>query len=167
MSGKKKPKISESQIIELLWDKTQFEDGCWRFTGFKNRGGYGIIYVNSTTYKVHVLSLTIFKNVELNYSKNGLQALHTRNCPNKDCWNPDHLYAGTNFDNMKDAVAIGTHKEIRKTHCANGHEYNKENTAIRVYPKGNKKRVCIICRNESRRKAMVGYRARMKEKTNA
>jgi len=37
----------------------------------------------------------------------GLHILHVRECSNKNCVNPDHLYAGTRSQNIQDAIAVG------------------------------------------------------------
>lgn len=70
-------------------------------------------------------------------------ALHT--CNNVRCINPEHLYEGTQSDNMKDCVASHRHNMSRKTHCPKGHEYTPENTYF--FRKGNR-RICRACRRK-------------------
>jgi len=48
----------------------------------------------------------------------------------KLCFNPEHLYMGTNSSNQLDAVRDGLNYNANKTHCLRGHEFTPENTAI-------------------------------------
>lgn len=71
-------------------------------------GGYG--YITLPTGKsggrkeyVHRLSWKVHKGL----SPPGKQVLHT--CDNTVCWNPDHLFAGSNSENRVDSVAKGRH----------------------------------------------------------
>jgi hypothetical protein len=146
----------DSEIVSLMWDQTIQKDGCWLYTGNKRRG-HGAISLHGIHYGVHQLSLSIFKGINLEYKLDGsLLTLHIRECPNKNCWNPDHLYVGTNSDNTKDMVAIGRHNEARKTHCPKGHPYDK------VLRRGNGKlrRECSICRRKQVKNCMRKRRAR-------
>ena len=61
--------------------------------------GYGSIKYKSKTYAVHRLALTLFRDVVFNSDE---QANHQKFCPNKHCFNPEHLYVGTQEDNMLD-----------------------------------------------------------------
>jgi len=62
---------------------------------------------------------------------------HKQICFNRNCWNPEHLYIGTQSDNVKDTVELKTHKEVKKTHCSLGHLLD----GLR----GNGKRYCLTC----------------------
>ena len=68
-------------------------------------------------------------------------ACHIRECPNKHCFNKNHIYKGSHKDNMIDAVATKTHYESKKTHCPNGHLLTGR---IRRRD-GRRERYCITC----------------------
>ena len=78
--------------------------GCWIWTGVLSPKGYGLIVWNKrhATRASH-LSLALHgKPVPT-----GMLACHT--CDFPPCVNPDHLYAGTVRDNVRDAICRGRH----------------------------------------------------------
>ena len=78
------------------------EDGCWECTSHRlNAGGYAQIGRNRKVTKVHrhIFALTN------NGIAEGMHILHK--CDNPCCINPDHLFEGTNLDNMKDKMEKG------------------------------------------------------------
>ncbi len=72
------------------------KDGCWDFKGAKIRGGYGTISVAGTNRAAHRISWWLH-NGEI---PRGLLVLHK--CDNPICTNPEHLFLGTQRDNIKD-----------------------------------------------------------------
>jgi hypothetical protein len=68
-----------------------------------------------------------------------------RGCLHKHCVAPLHLEAVTNAENIRRGDA-GQHHKV-KTHCANDHLYDDENTY--VSPKGQ--RICRACRRKHAR----------------
>jgi hypothetical protein len=65
-----------------------------------------------------------------------------------------NLIYGTQSQNLRDAVAHGTHHWSARTHCANGHEYTPENTRRKASKAG---RICVTC---DRSRARAGARRR-------
>lgn len=87
----------------------------------------------------------------------GLFACHS--CDNPNCVNPDHLWEGSNKDNLRDASAKGRVYGQQKTHCKRGHPLSGGN----VYRTGYKARGCMLCQRMHRRK----YRLRIKAEREA
>lgn len=75
-------------------------DSCWNWTGSLVRR-YGAFQVNGCLRKAHRISW------EIHFGKvpDGLWVLHK--CDNPICVRPDHLFVGTNQDNVDDRQAKG------------------------------------------------------------
>lgn len=70
---------------------------CKLWVGYRNRYGYGVMYTGNGNRKpkfVHRVAWTILRAVPIN------NILHK--CNHRNCWNIDHLYDGTQSDNMID-----------------------------------------------------------------
>lgn len=103
------------QILDRLWSKTIIDEktNCWIYTGSDDgRKKYGKIRFNGKKERVNRVSCHLFHGLEL--KDNTLQALHKQCCPNKKCWNPEHLYIGTRKDNARDALELDKYRN-RKT----------------------------------------------------
>jgi len=75
--------------------------GCWLWTGALNKGGYGSVRYNKKTTGAHRASYQIYTgNIP-----NNLHVLHR--CDNPCCVNPEHLFLGTNEDNVLDCKSKG------------------------------------------------------------
>jgi hypothetical protein len=95
---------------EYLKSKVKLEDGCWLWQGARMGGSsaYGKVRQGSLKPKfVHRVSYEVFKG-SLNAN---LMVLHTCNTPL--CINPEHLYQGTQTDNMHDRKAAGNYSMQR------------------------------------------------------
>lgn len=140
------PKYTTRINVEhRLKDKTTIDPitGCWLHQNvFRGKQGYAMIKYEFKDIFVHRLSAFLYLGFDLD---SPLPILHKEICPNRNCWNPEHIYIGSNFENVQDSIRIGTHQSIvnkLKTHCPHGHEYNEENTLVQ----NDGKRICRECR---------------------
>jgi len=104
-----KDRLIEKRIVDPVTN-------CWLYTGAKYSNGYGFIKYQGKAHLVHRLSLMIFKDIIFD---EGEQSNHNKECPHKHCFNPDHLYKGTQTDNMGDRYA----KVNKKTKSQKNREY--------------------------------------------
>ncbi len=77
------------------------QTGCYLWTGKKNKNGYGRIKVNGKEQAAHRVSYAIANGA----IPDGMCVLHR--CDTPACVNPEHLFAGTVIDNLRDMHAKG------------------------------------------------------------
>ena len=80
------------------------EHSCWEWVGARNQDGYGVISVGgrrSPQERAHRLSW------RLHYGEIPAGMLVLHRCDNSSCVNPDHLFLGTQADNMRDKIQKG------------------------------------------------------------
>jgi len=70
---------------------------CWEWQLSLDKGGYGNISIGNIPYQVHRVSYETFVHKLVPKT---LHVLH--DCDNRRCINPEHLFTGTNYDNMQD-----------------------------------------------------------------
>ncbi len=75
--------------------------GCWEWTAYRNRDGYGSFCVRRRSELAHRVAYTLFCGT----IPNGTCVLHC--CDNPSCCNPVHLFLGTQADNMHDMARKG------------------------------------------------------------
>jgi hypothetical protein len=74
---------------------------CWEWQGSLDTSGYGLIRVDGALWKTHRLMWTMFFGT----IPKKLQVLHR--CDNRKCVRPEHLFLGTQQDNMNDRDVKG------------------------------------------------------------
>lgn len=116
---------------------------CWEWTACKDEKGYGHIGIKrSRPTKAHRVSRVIHNGS----IPTGMFVCHS--CDNPSCVNPNHLWLGTNKDNIIDASSKRRLREQDQTHCISGHPFSGSN----LYTEPNSKRRCRICVNQRKRK---------------
>ena len=115
-----------------------FTDSCWLWTGGHAGEGYGRFYNNGRAWLAHRFAWIAF----VGPIEDGLQLDHVAaaGCKNRHCVNPDHLEPVTIAENVLRGSGI-TAINARKTHCKQGHPFDRQNT---IYRKGG--RLCRQCK---------------------
>lgn len=98
------------QIKEILRSRSYTDNnGCYLWQGATVKG-YGRLMRNKKSFRIHRLSYIIHKG-EI---PKGLQVLHT--CDIKNCWNPEHLFLGTDLDNKLDKLTKNRQYQGKRHH---------------------------------------------------
>lgn len=88
---------------QRFWSRVQKTEGCWNWTGALVAGRYG-----NSTWK-NKPSLAHRASWEMHHGDipEGLNVCH--HCDNGKCVRPDHLFLGTQKDNVQDMIKKGRH----------------------------------------------------------
>lgn len=108
------------------------DSGCWLWTGYQN-AGYGYFSLNNGYLGSHRFSVIAFKKQIIPENQ---KVLHT--CDNSLCCNPDHLYVGTQRENMQDKVRKGRHPK------GDDHHFRRDPSKVWRGPQNTSGKICAL-----------------------
>lgn len=145
--------------IDRFWNRVNMSNinDCWNWTSPKDKDGYGLFTSNGERYRAHRFSYLLHNNKTIEEIK-GLSVLHK--CDNPSCVNPNHLFLGTQTDNMRDMVKKKRHFSFTKPErIARGLKHGAYTKPERTVHKGEENGMAILTWvqvNEIRRKYKNG-----------
>ena len=117
------------------------ETGCWNWTAYRDRNGYGRFRLDGKTHFAHRIAYELLRG-EI---PEGLQIDHL--CRHRGCVNPDHMEPVSSKENTLRGETLAA-ANVAKTHCPHGHPYSGDNLYVR--PDGNRR--CRACDAERARR---------------
>jgi len=95
------PTPLDQHIIDRFWSCVDKGGDCWLWTSGTWPTGYGRFYVDKQQYFSQRISYA------LTHGSCPPDKMVCHKCDNPPCVNPDHLFLGSGFDNMRDMVSKG------------------------------------------------------------
>lgn len=87
--------------LKRFWARVQKSDDCWLWTGYIERAdGYGRYYLEGSRRKVGAHRIAY----ELTYGPVPANLYICHHCDNPPCVRPDHLFVGSQADNVADCI---------------------------------------------------------------
>lgn len=110
--------MSHRNTVVDFWkkvDKGPHSKGCWIWTAGTNSDGYGSMKLGQRKQSSHRISYELANGP----IPAGMDVLH--HCDNRRCVNPEHLFLGTNLDNVRDRESKGRGGDHKGVHNGRTH----------------------------------------------
>ena len=131
----------KDRIEKIGWKMTNV--GCWEWKGSINDSGYGVITIKRLGLiksRVHRLMVELKNNKKIPKDK-----VVCHKCNNPICINPEHLYIGTQQDNINDMCQSKRHWAYNRTSCKNGHNLKLVGAIKKIKHNDKFENICIKC----------------------
>jgi len=128
---------------------------CWVWTGALMPNGYGAFTVKIDGKWKRCYPHRISYEIHIGEIPKGLDIDHL--CRNRACINPAHLEPVSRRENLARGETLIA-KQLKQTHCKNGHLLDKSNLSAYKLKKG--KRECLTCHRERERKRRQDLRGK-------
>lgn len=123
--------------------------GCWQWTGWTNRLGYGITRYDGREQRVHRVAFQLLRGSLPERDDHGKRLVIDHLCRNRSCVNPDHLEPVTDGENIRRGEGLSA-KRARQQRCRRGHLLAGDNLIVRR--SGRRCRTCATGRREQGRR---------------
>lgn len=94
------------EYTSRFWSLVDKQAECWIWLGSRDSKGYGRVWYQGRRQRAHRVSYILIRG-EIT---RGLLACHS--CDNKLCVNPEHIFLGTQKDNMQDWTRKGKNRLV-------------------------------------------------------
>lgn len=93
--------------VERFWEKVTKTDSCWLWNSTLSSMGYGVIGIRTRDRRKNSMVYAHRFSYELHNGTFDKSLVVCHKCDNPKCVRPEHLFVGTQTDNMRDCANKG------------------------------------------------------------